>query len=125
VRLRIRLRIRSAPADSPPGVFDLAWIEEGLMSEHPLSGPSSRVPSALVGAAMLGATLPSPATVRVIGTEESLLQNLSLSFSPVWHSAVLVRYDLGVEQVVLRTGLQEAEEQSIHVFERTWVRGGS
>src|SRR5690606_4778561 len=38
---------------------------------------------------------------------------------------VLLGYDLDVEQVVLHTGLQAAEEQSIHVFERTWVRAGS
>src|SRR5690606_8554656 len=61
-----------SPADSSPGVFHPAWVQGGLMSKHPLSGLSSRVMSVLVVAAMLGATLPSPASSRVIGTEESL-----------------------------------------------------
>lgn len=59
------------------------------------------------------------------GTPVLVFQNLGLSWAPVWHYAVLIGYDLGGETVVLHTGVHATSIQSIHAFERTWVRGGA
>jgi tetratricopeptide (TPR) repeat protein len=52
-----------------------------------------------------------------------LLQNLGLAFAPRWHYAVAVGYDLGVRQIVLRSGTTEREFMGFALFERTWARG--
>ncbi len=54
-----------------------------------------------------------------------VLQNLALSWYPVWHYAVLIGYDLGSADVVLRSGTTEREILPMSTFERTWVRAGS
>lgn len=52
-----------------------------------------------------------------------LLQNLGLAWSPRWHYAVLVGYDLAAREVVLRSGTTEREVMGFALFERTWARG--
>lgn len=52
-----------------------------------------------------------------------VLQNLGLSFSPRWHYAVLIGYDLGRREVLLRSGVTERERLSLDTFEHTWARG--
>ena len=72
----------------------------------------------------IGSRLADPLRAVAGGLPVVVFQNLGLSAAPVWHYAVLIGYDLDSEKVVLHTGVDEASEQSIHPFERTWVRGG-
>lgn len=53
-----------------------------------------------------------------------VLQNLSLSFAPRWHYAVVVGYDLDARELVLRSGTERTQVLSLVTFEKTWARGG-
>lgn len=57
------------------------------------------------------------------GTPVVVLQNLSFSFAPVWHYAVVVGYDLPKEELVLRSGTTERLIMTLAQFERTWAKG--
>lgn len=52
-----------------------------------------------------------------------ILQNLSLSWYPAWHYAVVVGFDLKRDRLLLRSGPIERHEVPFKVFERTWRRG--
>jgi hypothetical protein len=52
-----------------------------------------------------------------------VLQNLGLSWYPVWHYAVVVGYDLPEKVVILRSGNIRRKRMSFQVFEKTWARG--
>ena len=56
------------------------------------------------------------------GNPVVVLQNLALSWYPVWHYAVVVGYDLGREQLILRSGKDARQELSFFTFEKTWAR---
>ncbi len=58
------------------------------------------------------------------GTPVVLLQNLGLALAPVWHYAVLVGFDLGRGEVVLRSGTTAREFMSLATLEHTWMRAG-
>lgn len=58
------------------------------------------------------------------GNPALVLQNLGLSWYPVWHYAVVVGYDLEEEAVILRSGRTRREVLSMRLFERTWARSG-
>ncbi|MDE3010031.1 MAG: PA2778 family cysteine peptidase [Pseudomonadota bacterium] len=53
-----------------------------------------------------------------------VLQNLGLDMLPHWHYAVVVGYDLGRQEVLLRSGLERRQRMSLFTFEQTWLRGG-
>ncbi|MGY4828432.1 PA2778 family cysteine peptidase [Sphaerotilaceae bacterium SBD11-9] len=53
-----------------------------------------------------------------------LLQNLGLSFVPVWHYAVLVGYDVDRGEVLLRSGTTQRELLRMRTLEYTWARSG-
>lgn len=53
-----------------------------------------------------------------------VLQNLGLSFAPVWHYAVLVGYDLPDASVLLRSGATARQVMAMRTFEHTWARSG-
>ena len=53
-----------------------------------------------------------------------VLQNLGLSWFPVWHYAVVIGYDLPEEVVILRSGNIRRKRMSFQVFEKTWARSG-
>src|SRR5690606_33493011 len=53
-----------------------------------------------------------------------VLQNLSLPISPVWHYAVAIGYDLGREELLLRSGPMRRQRLALSTFELTWARGG-
>ncbi|MES2957332.1 MAG: PA2778 family cysteine peptidase [Pseudomonadota bacterium] len=57
------------------------------------------------------------------GNPVLVLQNLGLAFAPQWHYAVVVGYDLGARELVLRSGINERERMGFVLFERTWARG--
>ena len=53
-----------------------------------------------------------------------VLQNLGLDWLPRWHYAVVVGYDLGEQELVLRSGTEARRLTQFGVFQRTWDRSG-
>lgn len=53
-----------------------------------------------------------------------VLQNLSLPIMPKWHYAVVVGYDIGSAQVILRSGTTRRMTMPLSTFENTWARSG-
>jgi hypothetical protein len=51
-----------------------------------------------------------------------VLQNLGLSWWPIWHYAVVVGYDIAQQHMFLHTGRIARREVGFGVFERTWAR---
>jgi len=51
-----------------------------------------------------------------------VLQNLGLSWIPVWHYAVAVGYDSPGDEVMLHSGLNARQRLSMPVFQNTWAR---
>ncbi|UCE52297.1 MAG: PA2778 family cysteine peptidase [Desulfobacterales bacterium] len=51
-----------------------------------------------------------------------ILQNLGLSWYPVWHYAVAVGYDATMGNVILRSGVTPRKLMPFGVFEKTWAR---
>lgn len=58
------------------------------------------------------------------GSPVIVLQNLALSWYPVWHYAVVVGYDLKREEIILRSGLERRQVLPFTTFEHTWERAG-
>lgn len=58
------------------------------------------------------------------GTPVVVLQNLAFSWYPVWHYAVVVGYDLGRAEIILRSGPEQRQILPISTFEYTWARSG-
>ena len=52
-----------------------------------------------------------------------VLQNLGLAVMTRWHYAVVVGYDLGRGEIILRSGTIQREVMSLGTFEHTWKRG--
>jgi tetratricopeptide (TPR) repeat protein len=57
------------------------------------------------------------------GTPVIVLQNLGFGFTPVWHYAVVVGYDLPGEEIILRSGTTRRLTMALDSFERSWARG--
>jgi hypothetical protein len=53
-----------------------------------------------------------------------VLQNLGLSWLPVWHYAVVIGYDFSEEIVLLHSGVTERKVMSYFTFDKTWARSG-
>jgi tetratricopeptide (TPR) repeat protein len=51
-----------------------------------------------------------------------ILQNLGLSWIPVWHYAVVIGYDETEESIILRSGTTSRKVMPFGVFEKTWKR---
>jgi Tetratricopeptide repeat len=51
-----------------------------------------------------------------------VLQNLGLSWYPVWHYAVVVGLDLVRDNVILHSGKKRGKQLAVEVFEHTWAR---
>lgn len=58
------------------------------------------------------------------GNPVIVLQNLAFNWYPLWHYAVVVGYDLGREQIILRSGLERRQILPLTTFEHTWARSG-
>ena len=56
------------------------------------------------------------------GNPVIVLQNLGVSWFPVWHYAVAVGYDFPEEHVVLRSGATARRKTPMHTFNKTWRR---
>ncbi|MFA6016146.1 MAG: PA2778 family cysteine peptidase [Gallionellaceae bacterium] len=59
------------------------------------------------------------------GSPVLVMQNLAFSWSPVWHYAVVVGYDLQRGEIILRSGLERRAVLPFVEFERTWQLAGS
>jgi hypothetical protein len=107
----------------PEALVPEVWVpaRKGSLQPEMLAAPRRRG----LLSVRLGGALEDPLRAVAGGLPVVVFQNLGLAASPFWHYAVLVGYDLARETVVLHTGVDEASEQSIHPFERTWVRAGS
>lgn len=53
-----------------------------------------------------------------------VLQNLGLSWVPVWHYAVVIGYDADSGVVTLHSGETKGKEMTLRVFDNTWSRSG-
>ena len=51
-----------------------------------------------------------------------ILQNLGLSWMPVWHYAVVIGYDLPSDEVILHSGRNVGARLPMRVFQNTWHR---
>lgn len=51
-----------------------------------------------------------------------ILQNLGLSWLPVWHYAVVIGYDVDERDIILRSGTTRRKVMPYYVFEKTWLR---
>ena len=53
-----------------------------------------------------------------------VLQNLGLSWAPVWHYSVVIGYDLDTNSVLLHSGETQNKPTKLRVFNNTWSRSG-
>lgn len=51
-----------------------------------------------------------------------ILQNLGLSWVPVWHYAVVIGYDLDKAVIILHSGITDQKTSALGTFENTWAR---
>jgi len=56
------------------------------------------------------------------GTPVVVLQNLALSWYPVWHYAVVIGYDIDHAEIILRSGPEQRQILPMRTFEYTWAR---
>lgn len=54
-----------------------------------------------------------------------VLQNLGIKHWPVWHFAVVIGYDAGRDQLILRSGTTRREVTAARAFRRSWALGGN
>ncbi len=59
------------------------------------------------------------------GNPVLVLQNLGLTFSPTWHYAVVIGYDLMEKEVILHSGMEAETRMLLTTFERTWIHYSS
>jgi tetratricopeptide (TPR) repeat protein len=52
-----------------------------------------------------------------------VFQNVSTSWFPQWHYALVIGYDIPSRKFILHTGLTPKHLMSFELFERTWARG--
>ncbi len=52
-----------------------------------------------------------------------VLQNLGLSWYPLWHYAIVIGYDLNAGVVILHSGITNQKITALRTFESTWARG--
>ena len=53
-----------------------------------------------------------------------VMQNLGLSFAPLWHYAVVIGYDIDAGDLMMRSGTLQRETMLLRTFEHTWARSG-
>ncbi|QEY65851.1 C39 family peptidase [Metapseudomonas lalkuanensis] len=56
------------------------------------------------------------------GNPVLVMQNLGLDWLPRWHFAVVVGYDRGKDELVLRSGTEKRWVTDLRSFDRTWQR---
>src|SRR4029077_16897602 len=58
------------------------------------------------------------------GTPVVVLQNMLVSWYPLWHYAVVVGYDLDNLKLILRSGTNARQVLPLWYFEHTWKSSG-
>lgn len=56
------------------------------------------------------------------GNPVLVMQNLAFNWYPQWHYAVVVGYDLPAQQMIVHSGLNEAQREPFTLFMRSWSR---
>jgi Tetratricopeptide repeat/Peptidase_C39 like family len=115
-------------------VFNAAGVPADVESVTPLVYLPGRQGS--LQAEMLGATrrsglvayTPAPRLEDLLrelaaGTPVVVLVNFSFKFSPVWHYAVVVGYDLGRRELIVRSAGRQRDLWSFAFFEFFWRDG--
>ncbi len=74
---------------------------------------------------VLAPDLRSLLTEVAAGEPVLVLQNLGLSFSPLWHYAVVIGYDRTTQDLILHSGVTARQRMPVSTFEQTWARGGN
>lgn len=105
---------------------------EALISQVYVPAREGSLPPEMLSAARrngaIGMTIPQRMDALLAevaaGNPVIVLQNLSLAWAPLWHYAVVIGYDLGREELLLRSGTTERLSMSLSTFEHTWARGG-
>jgi tetratricopeptide (TPR) repeat protein len=104
---------------------------EALADEVFVPGRAGTLQSGLVGAARAHGRVAYPvrdldALLAEIaaGRPVIVLQNLGLSWIPVWHYAVAIGYDLDRATLRLHSGPEARRVRPLETFERTWARSG-
>lgn len=102
---------------------------QALVSQVYTPSRQGSLQAALVGAARRHARVAYPlADMEALLTEVAaghpviVLQNLGLSWYPIWHYAVVIGYDRTEETVILHSGTNARESLSWRVFNNTWAR---
>jgi len=87
--------------------------------------------SALIGATRRHGRMAYPLSDRlnlfkeiVAGHPVIVLQNLGLSWYPIWHYALAIGFDLDRGNILLHSGTTPRKTTAISVFESTWRRSG-
>jgi tetratricopeptide (TPR) repeat protein len=110
--------IEAKPAELARQVFLPA--RAGTLQTEMLAGARRHGAVATLIPGTLDAVLREVAAGHVV----VVLQNLGLSFVPLWHYAVVVGYDIGRGELLLRSGQVQREAMAMRTFEHTWARSG-
>ncbi len=112
----------------------LAWSgvdvpPDRLVSEVFTPSLKGSLQSAMIGAARRHGRIAYPlagpeSLIREIaaGHPVIVLQNLGLSWYPVWHYAVVIGFDPVKKKVILHSGETPRKSLSCGIFEKTWAR---
>lgn len=72
----------------------------------------------------LAPALPDLLAEVAAGHPVLVFQNLGFGWLPKWHFAVVIGYDLGQDEIILRSGTTTRWVTTLSTFERTWQRAG-
>ena len=103
---------------------------DSLVDEVYLPGREGSLQVEMIGAVRRHGFVPYPIEGRLDelideidhGRPVLVLQNLGVSWYPVWHYAVVIGYDVERDEVVERSGALERRREGRTVFMRTWAR---
>lgn len=56
------------------------------------------------------------------GNPVLVMQNLAFNWYPMWHYAVVIGYDLNAREMIVHSGLNEAQREPFAAFMRSWSR---
>lgn len=114
------------------GAAGIATPPEALVDEVYLPGREGSLQIELLAAGRRHGALSVPIAPRLeallaeldAGHPVLVLQNLSLPIAPKWHYAVVIGYDIGRGEVILRSGTTRRMMMPLSTFEHTWSRSG-
>jgi tetratricopeptide (TPR) repeat protein len=119
-----------------PAALSMALVWTGIQVEPETVAPEVFTPSlkgslqsALLGAARRHGRIAYPITTidalvkeLASGHPVIILQNLGLSWFPIWHYSLAIGYDILDGFVILHSGRTYRKHLSLVTFERTWAR---